>query len=42
MSLADIIAAGKNYDGAVKGKAAELAGVLLKVGSAQSAVSEKD
>lgn len=31
MSLADIVAASKDYEGNVKGKAAELAGVLLKV-----------
>jgi hypothetical protein len=31
MSLPDIIAAAKDYDGGLKGKASELAAVLLKV-----------
>lgn len=35
MSLADIVAAAKDYEGQLKGKAAELAGVLLKVRQAE-------
>jgi hypothetical protein len=31
MSLSEIVAAAKDYDGQLKGKAAELAGVVLKV-----------
>jgi hypothetical protein len=31
MTLADIVAASKDYSGGLKGKAAELAAVLLKV-----------
>jgi hypothetical protein len=31
MSLADIVAASRNVEGALRGKAQELAGVLLKV-----------